>query len=120
MTENLAQLRQRRRELDYQIAEAERQGRERWNTALDLLDDAVRALAEARGLAAEQSSRKNVRTLVIGEVRIELGYIEEPWGAWLAVQRGALSIGFGADGDAPGPALFTAMLQALLDEETGS
>lgn len=121
MSKDLAELRRQRAELDQQIAAAESAGIDAWNGALDGLSEMLNALAEERGQEPSDSWRKNVTTLTLGRVQVELGYIEQDYGAWLAVRRGDLSIVFGAQaGVAPSPDVLRALVIALLDEETGS
>lgn len=113
---DLNELRKQRDALDREIAEAERTAADRWNNALDKLNAEIYLLGFQRDIQVDETTRKNVRTLTIGTVSVELGFIEAPWGAWLAVHRGDLHIVFGAAGAAPGLAVMTALLSALLDE----
>lgn len=111
---DLAALRRQRDELNQQIAAGEREARRTWNDGLEALQNALRQLASVRNEDLRTSVRKNVRTLAIRNVDVHLGFIQEEYGPYLAVDEGSRKISF--SGVVPSPGVMTALVNALLEE----
>lgn len=112
---NLAEMRAERDRLDAQIAAAEKQAREDWNTALSMCEDALVKWLKEHGIEYGRHDRKNEVTWDAGHgaLAVTFGYAGENYGRSLRMTSGGtLALEWS---QVPAPERMLAIVAALLN-----
>jgi hypothetical protein len=114
---NLQELRKQRDELDRLIQDAERAGVTTWEDGINILYNALDDYAREHLLATDETWRKNVVTVFIGEIAVEFGHQDSDHSGHFAV-RDCVPAGIRVDftGGLPVVRVFIALIQAMLPE----
>jgi hypothetical protein len=110
---DIAAMRAERDELDRLITEAEQDAAAAYREALDSIQETLRFWARSADQVIAETQRKNVTSLHINGVHVELSYPVDQRNMWLAVRWGNGSSAV-FSGDAPPAGVIVGMVKELL------